>query len=348
MAFAGRLGAVSQTNIFRDEGYYVWCGSAIRGEDGKFYLFYSRWKAGRVGRAPGDEVTFKDMSGWIKYCEIAAAVAESPTGPFKPLGVVLRGSGDPRRWDYLNAHNPHVRRFGDKVYLYYISISHVPGDAPWMQLADNQRIGVVVAASVGDLIAGRYHRSDRPLVAPDGMKTFCRAVNPSVTRGRDGRYLMMFKTVSAATGGHMTLWVAAAENPDGPFQLAGPALTDAGYEAEDPFFWFDQTRNRYYAIVKDYAGKSRALSPQFGALALITSVNGWGDWKPAANPLVSLREYVDADGRRHTLDRLERPQLLFGQAEQPLALFCAAASADPTKGTPTFNLIFPIRSDRRE
>ncbi len=37
--FTGRLAAIAPENIFRDPGYYVWCGTGIRGEDGKFAPF---------------------------------------------------------------------------------------------------------------------------------------------------------------------------------------------------------------------------------------------------------------------------------------------------------------------
>lgn len=341
--FTGRLGRIAAENQFREAGQYVWCGSGIRGEDGNYYLFYSRWPTGIEGRVPGDEKLFKDMMGWMKYSEIAAAVSDSPTGPFKHVATVIKGSGDPARWDCFNAHNAHIQRFEGKVYLYYIANNLVPEKSVWMRHADGQRIGVAVADSVADLIAGKFNRLDQPLMAPDGKNTFCRAVNPSVTRGRDGRYLMMFKSRSAATGGFMTHWIASSDKPDGPFTLAGPALTDKRYDAEDPYFWYDKERDRYYAIVKDFSRGERALSPQFGALALVTSENGWGDWKPAAHSLVSLREFVDADGRKHPLANLERPQLLFGDDHKPICLYAAAGELDPFKGNPSFNLAIPLR-----
>ena len=37
----GRLGPIAPKNIFRDDGYFVWCGSGIRGEDGKWIAKYS-------------------------------------------------------------------------------------------------------------------------------------------------------------------------------------------------------------------------------------------------------------------------------------------------------------------
>jgi hypothetical protein len=310
--FTGRLSAIGAGNRLSEPGYYIWCGSGIRGEDGRYYLFYSRWPAGFAGRAPGDEELFKGMGGWLKYSEIAVAASNSPTGPFKPITTVLTGTGDPNRWDQFNAHNPHVKQFGDKIYLYYIATHPLPGGSGQgseqprkvgrTPYSDGQTIGVAVADSVRDLIAGRFRRSASPLMAPDGVNTFCRAVNPSVTQGRDGRFLMMFKSRSAPTGGHMTHWIAASDKPDGPFILAGPALTEARYDAEDPYFWYDRERDRYYAIVKDFSRESRELSPEWGALALVTSEKGFGDWQIAKHPLVSLREYTDSDGRRHRLE----------------------------------------------
>lgn len=71
--FTGRLGAIAPENMFYDPGHLVWCGSGIRGEGGKYCLFYARWQTGSEGRAPGDKELFKGMKGWLKYSEIAAA-----------------------------------------------------------------------------------------------------------------------------------------------------------------------------------------------------------------------------------------------------------------------------------
>ena len=340
--FAGRLASIGPDNRLVQPGYYIWCGSGIRGEDSKFYLFYSRWQTATNGLAPGDEALFKDMSGWLKYSQVAAAVSDSPTGPFRYVATVLQGSGDTNRWDCFNAHNPHIQRFGKRIYLYYIANNPVPHKDRWMQYADGQRIGVAVANSVTDLVAGRFQRCTVPLVSPDTTNTFCRTVNQSVTQARDGHYLMMFKSRSAPTGGKMALWVASADRPDGPFHLVGPANTRQNWEAEDPFLWYDRARDRYYAIVKDYSRQNRDLSPQFGALALLTSIQGFGDWQPATHSLVSLREFIDPEGRKHPLTNLERPQLLFDSEGKPICLYAAAGEENPFTGHPSFNLQFRI------
>jgi hypothetical protein len=48
-----RIGKVDSTGIFHQDGYYVWCTSVIKGEDGKYHMFYSRWQHGK--RVPDDD-----------------------------------------------------------------------------------------------------------------------------------------------------------------------------------------------------------------------------------------------------------------------------------------------------
>ena len=35
---------VPDKNIFSDSTYAIWCGSVTKAQNGKFYMFYSRWK----------------------------------------------------------------------------------------------------------------------------------------------------------------------------------------------------------------------------------------------------------------------------------------------------------------
>ena len=42
--FKDRLQPVTEANIFKTEGHYNWCSSVIKGPDGQYHLFYSRWK----------------------------------------------------------------------------------------------------------------------------------------------------------------------------------------------------------------------------------------------------------------------------------------------------------------
>ncbi|MEY3896687.1 MAG: hypothetical protein RLZZ214_2207, partial [Verrucomicrobiota bacterium] len=67
-----RVHPLPAANRFAVPGYFVWCGAPVKGPDGKFHLFYSRWPV-NVGFAPG----------WALYSEIAYAVSEKPAGPYQ-------------------------------------------------------------------------------------------------------------------------------------------------------------------------------------------------------------------------------------------------------------------------
>ncbi|AQT69259.1 Beta-xylosidase [Anaerohalosphaera lusitana] len=341
---------VGEENILSQEDHYVWGGSGIEGEDGKYYLFYARWPKGMTGRAEGDEL-FSGFRGWLKYSEIAVAVSDEPAGPFKHLKTIITGTKEEDKWHRFNAHNPHIKRFDGKLYLYYIGTNPAEGIAnTWYAYANGQKIGVAVASSVQDFLAGDFEICDEPLVEPDEEKTHQRAVNPSVTRGHDGRYYMMFKSRAKPLGGkgdHMTHWCAASGSPDGPFELVGPVLQGGDYSAEDPYFWYDKGRERYYAIVKNFS-RSKVLAPQFGALALITSTTPAKNWRPAKNSLVSLKQYTKPDGSVQKLNNLERPQLLFDGDGKPIALYAASAEKQPWNNNHTVNVQFKLAEPAEE
>ncbi len=284
--------------------------------------------------------------GWLKYSEIAYAVSDNPDGPFGFVKTLIRGSGDSTKWNYYNAHNPHIKKFDNKICLYFIATNPLynkeENQNTWMKYVGGQRIGVATAKSVAELVKGNYQISSEPIIIPDNKNTFHRVVNPSVTQGPDGKYLMMFKSSSQKDGhGHMTHWIAGAANPEGPFKLIGSVFTDAEYSAEDPYFWFDKKRNKFYAIVKDFSHSGK-LAPQFGALALITSNDGITNWKPAENPLVSLRQYINETGDTIKLAHLERPQLLLDKEGQPLVLYAAASVKSP------FQYKDPVKEEKPE
>ena len=128
----------------------------------------------------------------------------------------------------------------------------------------------------------------------------------------------------------MTFWMATSDKPDGPFKMLGEVFTSAEMACEDPCIWYNKKRKRFYAAVKYYSN-SKKLVPQFGALALITSVDGL-NWQAAAHPLISLREIKMKDGKKIELAHLERPFVVTDKNGQPVALFAAAWIGEPTKG----------------
>jgi len=98
--------------------------SVIRGEDDRYHMFYAVWDAGP------EKPPFQD--GWLLGSEIAYAVSDYPDRGYAFQKILLTGrknDGVPDAWDAQTVHNPHVRRFGDSYYLYYIG-SRDPGPQP--------------------------------------------------------------------------------------------------------------------------------------------------------------------------------------------------------------------------
>ena len=134
------LGKVPETAVYTDghDGKYsVWGASMVKGEDGLYHIFYSRWP--------------KDIGwSWVTDSEIAHAVSVSPYGPWKFKEVVFHRRGK-QYWDGWCTHNPTVHKFGNKYYLYYMGntgdgqIKGRPGKEVlnWTH-RNNQRIGVAL------------------------------------------------------------------------------------------------------------------------------------------------------------------------------------------------------------
>jgi len=356
--FEPLLGKVDSSGIFFSNNHYTWCSSVIKGEDGRYHMFYSRWTHGR--RMLDDDpmnYIFNGFRGWCKYSEIAHAVSDHLNGPFRYTSTVLKGDGKATSWDRYTMHNPLIRKFGKYYYLYYISNSFdsafsvdkkVSKDwAHWLKYNCTQAIGVIKAKSIKDLLNGNYEKPAEPLMKPDHINTFEVTTNPTVTQGPDGRYYMMYKSRKPNVG-NMTFYMAVSNQPDGPYKMLGEVFTSAEMACEDPCMWYDKKRKRFYAAVKYYSN-SKQLVPQFGALALITSTDGL-DWKGATHPLISLREMKMADGKTVQLAHLERPFVVTDKNGQPIALFAAASIKEPSEGidnppfeSNSFNVSFPIK-----
>ena len=55
---------VSDKKGFNMEGYWVWCGSVVKGEDGKYHMFASRWRK-----------SLPMHPGWLLESEVVRAVS---------------------------------------------------------------------------------------------------------------------------------------------------------------------------------------------------------------------------------------------------------------------------------
>lgn len=358
------INPIDSTNIFIDPGYYIWCGSSIMGEDGKYYLFYSRWPHGpRIKDDDSLNNIFDGFKGWQKYSEIAIAVSEKPTGPYKHIKTILKGNFSEQRWDRYTFHNPQINYFNGKYYLYYISnsfndnmhfskiLSHE--QLHWYKYNCTQRIGMASAPTIAGFLNGTFFQKPEHLLMPDSIRTWEVTVNPSVCEGPDGRYYMMYKSRKPDLG-HMTFWMAVAPNPDGPFTFYSEVSSSAEMASEDPYLWYDKKRKRFYAIAKYFSVKGKP-DTEFGSLILLTSADG-KNWSMAHSFMVSPRKLHFKNGTEVKLAHLERPFLLFDKKGHMQALFAAAAVNSPfnektkqvEKEENTFNIHLPLHVTKHQ
>jgi hypothetical protein len=326
-----RVQPVPRDSKFADPDRFIWCGAPIKGDDGKYHLFYSRWpvKAG--------------FMAWATKCEIAYAVADQPRGPYRHVNVALPARGS-QFWDGDTTHNPNVLRHGGKYYLFYMG-NH--GDGKYPTHRNNQRIGVAVA----ERPEGPWRRFDQPIidVTPDktAFDSLC-VTNPAAAVRPDGGVLLIYKAVEFVDGklmgGKVRYGAALAEKPEGPYvkqkgRVFAPPDEESGKHwmlAEDPYIWFSRKYgNRYYAVARDVVGRFTGAS---GGIALFQSDDGL-NWTPARHPRVIGNHFLWADGARST-DKLERPALLL-DGEEPVALF-GATDGYQKGGRISFNVHVPL------
>lgn len=319
-------------HFFKEKNWYSWCNSLIKGEDGKYHLFYSRFPKS-IG-----------FNSWLVFSEIAHAVGDSLTGPFTYKETVLRGRGG-NHWDAINAHNPKIKSFGNLFYLYYISTNrnHIEEEINdsilnevgrtgfnhplWMKIRNNQRSGVAVSSSIN----GPWQRLEKPIVEPSTpIKNV--TVNPAVATSNDGHFYMIVKgdDVKESRYARMIQAVATSNSPKGPFSIINTPAFD-NMPTEDASIWYDTKRKRFYAIFHTY-GKSH--------IGLITSEDGI-QWKKARYFDVCKKEIPLKDGSIMKVDRMERPAVYVVDGEVKVLSFAVK------KGNESFIVFFNIKNESK-
>jgi len=333
---------IPMNNKFIDSNYYIWCGSVLKSDNGKFYMLYSRWP-----RTDG-------FYAWCVTSEIAMAVSDKPEGPYKHLKVALPARGL-NYWDGSATHNPALTFYKGKYYLYYIgtrSTAVLPrpisasNTVEWYSYRNTQRIGVAVV----DSLSGTWTRFDKPVLDVDtSLDTnydYNLVSNPSAFANDSGKVLLVYKQGAKGatyTGGQIRFGAAFADSPTGPFVKEKKPIfeittgTTTQMVAEDPYLWWQN--GYYYAVVRDVVGKFTGTS---GAMALMTSPNG-KDWLPAIHPKVISNPFV-WEGPVNSVSQLERPCLLFENGK-PTYLF-GATRADASQSN-SFNVAVPLFKQRK-
>ncbi|WP_409342669.1 glycoside hydrolase family protein [Paenibacillus sp. MBLB4367] len=322
---------------FRMEGYWVWCGSVVRGEDGRYHMFASRWPK-----------ALPMHPGWLVASEVVRAVSDTAEGPYVFQEVVLPARGA-EYWDGRSTHNPHIVRAGDTYVLYYMGSTHPFADpdpeAP-LEMEDprvivarsNKRIGIATSASV----LGPWKRLEQPVLQtrPGKFDSYLTS-NPAPCIHPDGSVLLIYKGRCHVghKHGRMNIGAARAERYDGTYRSASdlPILPEELCHLEDPFVW--RTENGYELIAKDMDGR---VCGELHAGIHAYSRNGV-DWEMVAEKAYSRNVLWD-DGIVRTMGSFERPFLLF-QDGVPTHLF--AATADGPGGfshaAETWNMVIPLK-----
>ena len=316
---------VSEEGIFRDADYFNWGSSIIKGKDGKYHMFYSRWP-----REYG-------FGGWLTHSEIAHAVSDKPTGPYEYLETSLKGRGEKKFWDYITAHNPKIKHFEGKYYLYYIGtdlggkgISNkklieaaglTTRNETRLALRENQRTGVAVSESLN----GPWRRLDEPIIEPCGPITTL-TVNPAITKGSDGKYYLIIKGDKPnETRFIRNQAIAVGTNPEGPFKIQDKPVID-DLDTEDVSVWFDKVQNRFYAVFHAHT-----------YIGMMTSADGL-NWEKAEYYEIIKKKIPLGDGSFLEPDRMERP-FIYVENGVPKALTLGVK-----KGDDSYSIIVPLKT----
>ncbi|MGI6653352.1 MAG: glycoside hydrolase family protein [Christensenellales bacterium] len=294
---------------------WVWCGSSIRGEDGKYHLFAAAWSKERPF-----------FSGYVFSSEIIRAVSDTPYGPFTYQETILPDRGA-NFWDGRMTHNPTIHKFRDTYYLFYIGATYA-GERPDGETLRSERhplqdivyatirIGLATSKSV----YGPWERRDQPIldVTPDAWDCLV-VTNPAACFLEDGTILLYYRS---NTPGGLRIGLAKGHVSTLTFEkVAGPLWPEhPDWILEDHFVWHNG--ENLEMIAKDIEGSITGI--RWGGAHLV-SQDGI-HWDKAQNPIAYTRTFQYDDGYSETFYHFERPCLLIEDGK-PVCMYAALGTA---------------------
>jgi hypothetical protein len=326
---------------FELPGYWVWDCSVLKGEDGLYHMFASRWPK-RLPFHPG----------WMVASEVVHATSRTAAGPYKFKDVVLPARGA-QYWDGRATHNPKIVKQGGSYHLYYMGSTHpfddiadgktLTLDSPYTTVARaNKRIGIATAKSLD----GPWTRRDAPVLdtRPATFYSFLTS-NPAPLVREDGSVLLVFKSRAYKDKfpfqTDMMIGVAKAPRVEGPYTVAGnEPVFGVGRvgEIEDPFLWQDATG--LHLIAKDQRG---GITGEKHAGILAHSRDGLA-WTVDRAPLAYPRKITWSDGKTEMMGQLERPFILIEEGAKTHLFFSAMDGPGGFQnGTRSWNIAVKLR-----
>jgi alpha-L-fucosidase len=294
--FRDRILPTEERFGFHQDDYWTWCGSVIKGDDGKYHMFASRWSK---------KLSFEIYL--LTNSEIVHAVSDKPEGPYTFSDVVLPPRGE-QFWDGKMTHNPAIRKCGDTYLLYYTGTTYkgdmpdeshlITADSPKkLDAHQHERIGLATAKSP----YGPWTRSDKPIldVVPNSWEQYLVA-NPSPFVFEDGRVMLYYKGVEKLKT--HAIGVAFADNWAGPYKRMSNKPFEMGIGAEDPTIWFEN--GKFHALMLDH---DRKFSDK--EIYYAQSKDGL-KWEVENNPVAVTKNIRLTDGSFTKHGAMERPSVL--------------------------------------
>lgn len=311
-----RRGLVLPTDAskdFSEKDYYVWGANVIRGEDGLFHLFYSRWR----------KTSPSGFYSWVTSSEIAHAVSDQPSGPFEYMDTALDNASCNENWDSKCKHNPNIHFFDGRYYLYYMGTTG-SNDNYW-EHRNNQQIG----CAISDSVSGPWTKLEAPLLRAGASSLGGLMVsNPSVVKTFDDRYIMFYKGVvdnGTMKGGQVSILSAESKFPNGPFHPKNVCVFQSvglTFPFEDPYVFYHG--GKYWAVVKDMVG---AIGKRKRSLLLFSSEDAIA-WDAHTELCDRRIRYVN--GSYNDFYLVERPHVWLS-IEGNGFLTCAVSEKNPWK-----------------
>ena len=341
MAFIDRILPAPKNGGFQDPDYWIWGASVIKGEDGKYHMFASRWPK-TVG-----------FGNWVTNSEVVHAIADTPIGPYVANEVVLPTRGK-RFWDGMCTHNPRIIKYKDHYLLYHFgntySFDKPTAENPdvtsdqWREAWMNKRIGVAISNSV----YGPWKRLDRPVIEPR-PDYWDRSItsNPApVVNEKTGEILLMYKSSTEGLTPPLLLGVSGAMNPEGPYRRLSDepifrfeTADNNRIDVEDPYVWW--TGKQYEAILKDRSGE---ICGEEGGGIHVWSSDGI-EWHLFEKLKAYSRNVLWDDGTTTHQNHFERPFLLIENGK-PTHLFAATGTGPKAWNfDKTWNMVVPLNTE---
>lgn len=326
--FASRLLPAQLDGGLRMDGYWVWCGSVIKGDDGKYHMFASRWP---------NTTPFSPY--WLTNSEVVHAVSDTPGGPYKFSDVTLPARGE-QYWDGQMTHNPAIRKYKDTYLLYYTGTTYT-GKRPGPDFLIGETHEKKLEAHIGEKIGlatskspyGPWKRLDKPILdtRPGTWEQYL-VSNAAPVVLKDGRVLLYYKGVTKLRV--HAIGLAVADRFDGEYKRAYDEPLNMGIGAEDPFIWVE--KGKYKALMLDHERKYSKDKEIFYA----TSDDGIR-WQVPGEGIAISKNVLWADGKVRRVNSTERPHVLIENGKPTYVFFATGENKDGKRYT--WNMSIPLK-----